>query len=360
MKKYVKQTGVIFELNPKDYRLGASPIIMKELIPSGDWRDYAPIGEIQANMFVFDTLSCATFSALNVIETWITYLISKNKISTNQIKKLTDLGFFIDNKFNASDRFTAIMSGTTKSGNTLQNVWNSIIKHGLLPDKDLPFDPNFKKWEEYHNVNCITQEMKDKALKILDIFDFYYEWNTTEVDKTNTLINTALKCCPLQGAIPNPATHAIEIIAPGYIYNSYDPYLQELKKKVNYSLRTLVSVKSEVQKYKYFNTKSDPKMVGIKDELMKIVDTMRGECGFPFIITSGYRTPEYNATLTDSVSDSAHCTGEAIDLACNDSTKRMKMVQSAIKNGINRIGVSSTFIHLDIAKDKPLNVMWTY
>lgn len=111
-----------------------------------------------------------------------------------------------------------------------------------------------------------------------------------------------------------------------------------------------------IVKYKYFSAKE---IVGLKPELVNILDKMRGECGFPFKITSGFRTPEQNAKA-GGVNDSAHMVGEAVDIAITDSGKRMKIINSAFMNGIKRIGIASTFIHLDISKTLPGGVIWLY
>lgn len=116
----------------------------------------------------------------------------------------------------------------------------------------------------------------------------------------------------------------------------------------------------KTMKYKYFNEKDDPKMIGVSPILMTKIDKMREYCGFPFVITSGYRTPEYNATLKDSVEDSAHCNGLAIDIACPDSSKRMKMIESAFEQGIKRVGIGSNYLHFDIDDTKPQKVIWLY
>jgi len=353
----MKHTGFLFELREKDFILGSSsPLKGVDFLHTGDWKKYQPTGEKQYKKATFDTFSCTSFSFCNILETVINYFVEKNMFTPEQRQKLNSLGFFADGKFNVSDRALAIMSGTMPNGNYFQNVGDAVRKQGLLPEALLPFGGNNQA--EYLNKALITPELASKALEILDILDISYEWLAVSQEQLG-LINDNLKQAPLWAAIPIPGTHAIEIIAPGEYFDSYEPYIKPLK-GISYVMKVNIAIKPPVTKYKYFNTKTDPKMIGIKDELMKIVDTMRGECGFPFTITSGYRTPAYNATLKNSVSDSAHCNGEAIDLYCVDSYRRMKMIESAIKNGIKRIGVSSNFLHFDIAKDKPQNVMWTY
>ena len=109
--------------------------------------------------------------------------------------------------------------------------------------------------------------------------------------------------------------------------------------------------------YKYFK---DKEIVGLKPELVVILDKMRGECGFPFKINSGFRTKEQNNKLKDAVTDSAHLTGEAVDISITDSTQRMKIISSAFLNGIKRVGLAPTFVHLDLNKTLPQGVIWLY
>jgi uncharacterized protein YcbK (DUF882 family) len=110
--------------------------------------------------------------------------------------------------------------------------------------------------------------------------------------------------------------------------------------------------------YKYFNEKSDPKMIGVNPKLMAILDTIRGECGFPITITSGFRTKEQNK-LAGGVADSAHLLGLAVDVNINTGAKRIKFIKSAIKNGITRIGLAETFCHIDIDSSKSDSI-WFY
>ena len=111
--------------------------------------------------------------------------------------------------------------------------------------------------------------------------------------------------------------------------------------------------------YKYFNIKSDPKMLGVNPKLMKILDTIRGECGFPITITSGFRTKEENTKLKGSVEDSAHLLGLAVDVNINTSFKRLKFINSALKNGIKRIGIMKNAVHIDIDSSKDDSI-WLY
>jgi hypothetical protein len=361
-KKYVKQTGLLFSEKPTGYILGVnSPIMAEDINEKGDWEDFLPEEEVQNKQFVFDTMSCATFSCLNVVETWINFFISKDMLTVAQLERLNKLGFFVNGKFNASDRFSAIMSGTTKNGNYLENVWESIRKYGLLPEKDLPFDPNFKTWEEYHDNTKITEAMKTKAKEVLDIFSFAYEFVSLKKEDMG-LIENALKQSPIHAGIPYPATHAVEIFKDKYYFDTYSPFKKKYK-KVHFSVRGILTIKKDIvlaKTYKWFNPKSDPKMVGVSDKLMEKIDLLRDKCGFAIVITSGVRTASYNSTLEDSVSNSAHLKGLAVDLLCTDSKKRYRMLQVAFELGFTRIGLGKNYLHLDIDDSKSQDVAWNY
>ncbi len=107
--------------------------------------------------------------------------------------------------------------------------------------------------------------------------------------------------------------------------------------------------------YHYF---SDEELKGLDLELCAMLDRARGLAGQPFIITCGLRTPEQNAALPESVQDSAHLSGHAVDLACNDSELRYAMLRGLILAGFNRIGIYSAHIHADNDLSKPPNVCW--
>tara|TARA_R100000655_G_scaffold106014_1_gene154815 strand:- start:171 stop:566 length:396 start_codon:yes stop_codon:yes gene_type:complete len=95
--------------------------------------------------------------------------------------------------------------------------------------------------------------------------------------------------------------------------------------------------------------------------LLMIVDNMRHRSGIPYTITSAYRDSEYNRKI-GGVKNSAHCLGKAVDIAAPNSAQKYKIIESALHFGIQRIGVGSNFIHIDIQEqpDKPTEVIWTY
>jgi len=99
------------------------------------------------------------------------------------------------------------------------------------------------------------------------------------------------------------------------------------------------------------------------EEFLKVLNNIREECGFPFIVSSGYRCPEHPIEAAKDRAGS-HTTGCAIDLSVRGK-KALKVLEVAMKHGIKRIGVNQKgkgrFIHLDMAEDEfPSPAIWSY
>jgi len=116
---------------------------------------------------------------------------------------------------------------------------------------------------------------------------------------------------------------------------------------------------------KYFNYEEfdSPDIQGsgqlMDPELLDMIDKAREIYGKPIRVNSGYRTENHNRKV-GGVDSSSHLKGLAIDVACVRSNDRFEMLTALIEVGFNRIGVASTFIHVDIDKGKSQNVIWTY
>lgn len=145
-------------------------------------------------------------------------------------------------------------------------------------------------------------------------------------------------------------------------FNSIKDNIDDLykpKTMINKITTTVKNIIKPLVKYKYFSDREVARWQ-LKPELWSILDKMRGECGFPFIINSGLRTKEENDKLKDSASDSAHLSGLAVDIRVANSSQRFKIIEVALKNKINRIGIGKEFVHIDVDKTKPQSVMWHY
>lgn len=234
----MKQSGLLIKVpGPEDYIAGGETTIGAEVrIQDGNWTPYIPSTEAQFAPG-FDTMSCVTFSATNVLEMQVNWLIRNGKMSQKAIDGLKALGFFDANgNFNISDRYTAIMSGTTKNGNYFQKVAESLRKDGILPEKDFPFEGS--TFEEYHDASKITAAMKAKAQKAYEFLTLAYDWvffdDVPELSEDQfNKATEALKTVPVQIGIQTPATHAISMVSL-YKQNN-NPYYKVFDHYPNYS-----------------------------------------------------------------------------------------------------------------------------
>ncbi|MFH2013817.1 MAG: D-Ala-D-Ala carboxypeptidase family metallohydrolase [Patescibacteria group bacterium] len=102
----------------------------------------------------------------------------------------------------------------------------------------------------------------------------------------------------------------------------------------------------------------------MEEEFVLLLDKLREKMGKEIIIISGFRTEEYNEKLINAgykaSPDSSHKKGFAVDIKVTTSTFRAELIKNALSLGINRIGISRRFVHLDVDPDKPQNVIWLY
>ena len=206
-------TGVIIQdPSPYDFIQGEETgIVFEERQANGDWTSYLPGREPQK--YKFDTNECVTLSLMNVLEIQFNYLAQKGLFSPEAMDYFRTAGYFdANNSFAFSERFSAILNGTTIGGNSHQVVWNSLLKVGLLPRQNLDysldqsnqFGTQQDMCNDYYNPAVVTQEMKDKALKILDYVDIKWEWvaiGAFSQTPTQQLV-TALRQSPVHVGTP--------------------------------------------------------------------------------------------------------------------------------------------------------------
>jgi len=94
------------------------------------------------------------------------------------------------------------------------------------------------------------------------------------------------------------------------------------------------------------------------EEFIHRLDELREACGFPFIVTSGYRDPKGHPIEKRKARPGTHAQGIAADIRVSGGAQRRKVVEKAIELGFNGIGVAKTFVHVDIRQTAP--VMWSY
>lgn len=100
---------------------------------------------------------------------------------------------------------------------------------------------------------------------------------------------------------------------------------------------------------------------------LSMLDALREKLGFPLIVTSGYRSPEYNAKVSETGTTGPHTTGKAADIAVSGQ-QAYTLIKTALELGFTGIGISqkgaSRFVHLDILADgeqgAPRPRIWSY
>lgn len=195
----IEQYGLLEEpqINPLDWRAGGvSGAVKKLLRESGNYNDVLPAGEYQ-NAVYFDTMACVSFSANNCIEI---------------LAKVMGLDW------NKSDRFTAKMSGTGKSGNYLSTVADTVRLAGMVDEEAWPFprkqrEPVFD-WDDYYAaIPTLIQGMGRDWLK-----GYVIQWEWQNVNA----LDEALKYGPVQVTVqawPKDDAQGFKTNWEGHRYN---------------------------------------------------------------------------------------------------------------------------------------------
>ena len=97
---------------------------------------------------------------------------------------------------------------------------------------------------------------------------------------------------------------------------------------------------------------------GMDVNFLAKLDEAREYAGIPFIINSAYRSPTHPESIKNPTS--SHIKGLAVDIRARDSSTRGSVLEALRSVGFNRIGIASTFIHVDLDVEKSQNVTWTY
>ena len=95
---------------------------------------------------------------------------------------------------------------------------------------------------------------------------------------------------------------------------------------------------------------------------MARLDELRERYGAPLRVTSGYRCPEYNDTISTTGIAGPHTTGQAVDLHCAGGANSYRLLSLATTLGFEGIGVrikgknDQRFVHLDMRGFR----VWSY
>lgn len=98
--------------------------------------------------------------------------------------------------------------------------------------------------------------------------------------------------------------------------------------------------------------------VFMDEDFLEMLDEAREIANTPFKINSGYRTESHNKKVGGKAT-SSHTKGLAADIHCVNDRLRWVIVDALISVGFSRIGISKSFIHVDLDHDKN-DAIWLY
>lgn len=155
-----------------DWHFGAlsSPALVS--IPLAERDQYLPVGETQFDAYA-DFTDCASRSPVNHMEAIFTYHYLHAMLPENK-KWFEDNSYVQNGKITFSDRYIAILSGTTHEGNSLKSPIETIRKQGLIPKALLPKEDTMT-WEQYYDSSKITPFLKSLGQEFLSRFTIEYE-----------------------------------------------------------------------------------------------------------------------------------------------------------------------------------------
>jgi uncharacterized protein YcbK (DUF882 family) len=88
---------------------------------------------------------------------------------------------------------------------------------------------------------------------------------------------------------------------------------------------------------------------------VSLLEDLRHTCGFPLIVTSGYRCPEHNRAIGGATSSWHLLFATDIRPERQDPEKLRTLYKASLAAGFGGIGLYDTFIHLDL---RPEPVRW--
>jgi uncharacterized protein YcbK (DUF882 family) len=112
---------------------------------------------------------------------------------------------------------------------------------------------------------------------------------------------------------------------------------------------------------KYFKlSEFDCKETGnnkMQPEFLNMMDKLREACGFPFVITSGYRDPSHSIEAKKS-KPGTHAQGIAADIRVVNGYQAYTIQKYAYELGFTGIALGNGFVHVDTRVTTP--VSWRY
>lgn len=215
------------EQDGTEYKVGAMTPVCLAAIPVLDRMKYLPDGELQYG--VEDFMDCATRAPINILAAKFTYHYQNGMLPENK-RWLEDHGYVQNGRVDFSDRFIAILSNTTRDGNSFKAPLQAIHEKGLIPKPMLPRTSDMT-FVEYHDRTRITQHMLSLGEEFAARFKInYYQIprSTIRIQLNIDQIEVGGHAWPVPqknvfGPTDEPINHAFDLIQPEYF--AFDNYL---------------------------------------------------------------------------------------------------------------------------------------
>lgn len=102
-------------------------------------------------------------------------------------------------------------------------------------------------------------------------------------------------------------------------------------------------------------------IVQMDDKLLEGIDLLRAAVGMPFVITSAYRSRDWDLAK-GRTGNGSHTKGMAVDVSAPNSYFVRRVVEEALKlpQYFTGIGIGKLFIHLDVMYRPLAPLIWGY
>jgi hypothetical protein len=187
------------EERSKDWIFGADNGIVKTiLMPSNNWLPSLLKSNEKQHGIYFESMACVSFSAAKMTAMVMNTMIKMDLICSDDLKWLNDNGY-IDQwgEVNFSERSLAKWSGTTKYGNSLWKVIDTIRKMGLIPQSKWDFKADQRMpvfdWDDFYADT--PAELYILGLEFAKRFPLFYEYINTN---DRVIISESRKYAPPQ------------------------------------------------------------------------------------------------------------------------------------------------------------------
>lgn len=163
------------QIAPEEYTFGGGQFVGEILRPDGQWDDFLPIYEPQAEKY--ETSGCTVWGGQNQIETLHKYLFGVEP--------------------NYSERFNYILAEVTLSGKSPHVTYETFRNSGLINHELLSVPETY---EEFITPKPMIRDFLNEGKKWLNQYEFKHDWvltGTEDEEARIKILKEMLKYCPL-------------------------------------------------------------------------------------------------------------------------------------------------------------------